>query len=109
MTGVLTIGEFSRATHLSVKTLRHYHDVGLLEPHDVDSDSGYRYYASEQIPAAQVIRRFRELGMPVGEVAAVLQAPDARVRNELIAEHLERMEHQLDATRATVASLRALL
>jgi DNA-binding transcriptional MerR regulator/effector-binding domain-containing protein len=109
MTGVLTIGEFSRATHLSVKTLRHYHEVGLLEPHAVDPDTGYRYYNSAQLPTAQVIRRFRELGMPVDEVGAVLRASDTRVRNELIAAHLQRMEHRLDATRATVASLRALL
>ena len=35
MAGPLTVGEFSRITHLSVKTLRHYHQVGLLEPAEV--------------------------------------------------------------------------
>jgi hypothetical protein len=43
--GTLTIGEFSRVTHLSVKTLRHYHEVGLLEPVHVDPGTGYRRYA----------------------------------------------------------------
>jgi DNA-binding transcriptional MerR regulator len=38
----LTIGAFSRLTHLSIKTLRYYHEVGLLEPAVVDPDSGYR-------------------------------------------------------------------
>ena len=42
MAAVLTVGDFSRATHLSVKTLRHYHEVGLLEPSEVDPDIGYR-------------------------------------------------------------------
>jgi DNA-binding transcriptional MerR regulator len=42
MPAALTIGDFSRATHLSVKTLRHYHRVGLLAPADVDADTGYR-------------------------------------------------------------------
>ena len=55
----VTIGDFSRASHLSVKTLRHYHEVGLLEPSEVDPDNGYRYYSEEQIPLAQVIRRLR--------------------------------------------------
>ena len=55
----LTIGAFSRITHLSVKTLRHYHEWGLLEPATVDPDSGYRLYSPAQVPAAQVIRRFR--------------------------------------------------
>ena len=52
----VTIGDFSRASHLSVKTLRHYHEVGLLEPSEVDPDNGYRYYSEDQIPLAQVIR-----------------------------------------------------
>ena len=54
---VLSIGEFSRLTHLSVRTLRRYHDAGLLEPARVDAASGYRYYTGEQIPTAQVIHR----------------------------------------------------
>jgi len=50
----LTIGEFAQVTHLSVRTLRRYHERGLLEPAVVVPASGYRYYTSEQIPAAQV-------------------------------------------------------
>ena len=53
MTSTLPIGDFSRATHLSVKMLRHYHELGLLEPADVDADTGYRRYAAEQIVTAQ--------------------------------------------------------
>jgi DNA-binding transcriptional MerR regulator len=41
MPAALTIGNFSCATHLSVKTLRHYHRVGLLVPADVDAGTGY--------------------------------------------------------------------
>ena len=63
MKSVLPIGDFSRATHLSVKMLRHYHELGLLEPAEVDAGSGYRRYAAEQIVTAQIIRRFRDLEM----------------------------------------------
>ncbi|HEY2206003.1 MAG TPA: MerR family transcriptional regulator [Pseudonocardia sp.] len=105
----LTIGDFSRITHLSVKTLRHYHEAGLLEPDSVDPYSGYRYYSTAQVPTAQVIRWFRELGMPVREVAEVLAAPGPDARGSLIAGHLARMEEQLDRTRAAVTSLRRLL
>ena len=69
----LTIGAFSRLSHLSIKTLRYYHEVGLLEPAIVDPDSGYRYYRPGQAPSAQLVRRFRDLGMPVADVKAVLQ------------------------------------
>jgi DNA-binding transcriptional MerR regulator len=105
----LTIGEFSQITHLSVKTLRRYHEAGLLEPAEVDPHTGYRYYATAQVPAAQVILRFRELGMPVREVSEVLSTTDPEARSALIAAHLERLESQLDETRAAVASLRRLL
>ena len=106
---LVTIGDFSRMTHLSVKALRHYHDVGLLEPSQVDLSSGYRLYDASQVPLAQVIRRFRDLGMPLEEVKAVLDAPDVDSRNQVVVAHLERMESQLSETQSTVASLRALL
>src|SRR5258707_821110 len=85
----LSIGDFSRITHLSVKTLRRYHEAGLLQPAEVDPHTGYRYYATTQVPTAQVIRRFRELGMPVREVRDVLATTDPQARGALIAGHLE--------------------
>jgi DNA-binding transcriptional MerR regulator len=109
MAAALTVGDFSRITHLSVKTLRHYHQVGLLEPAQVDPHTGYRYYSDQQIPAAQVIRRLRDLEMPVADVKAVLTAPDAASRSVLIAAHLDRLEAGLARTRAAVDSLRNLL
>ena len=109
MTATLAIGDFSRATHLSVKTLRHYHDIGLLEPVDVDPDTGYRRYAPAQIGVAQVIRRFRDLDMPLDDIHAVLTAPDVETRNLVIAAHLARLEANLTRTQDAVASLRDLL
>ncbi len=105
----LTVGDFSRVTHLSIKTLRHYHEIGLLEPAEVDPATSYRYYALAQIPQAQVIRRLRDLDMPVADVKAVLAAPDAAGRSALINKHLERLETELARTRAAVESLRAIL
>ncbi|MEY9873252.1 DNA-binding transcriptional MerR regulator [Streptacidiphilus sp. MAP12-33] len=105
----MTIGEFSRATHLSIKTLRHYHDVGLLAPADVDQGTGYRYYSVDQVPTAQVIVRLRDLDMPVADVKAVLSAEDVSNRNELIAAHLARLEDRLAQAQSAVESLRDLL
>lgn len=105
----MSIGEFSQITHLSVKTLRHYHEAGLLEPAAIDHQTGYRSYSVAQVATAQVIRRFRDLGMPVRDVAAVLATSDPEARSTLIAAHLARLETQLDQTRAAVTSLRRLL
>ena len=109
MTANLTVGEFSRMAHLSVKTLRHYHQVGLLEPAEVNPGTGYRYYVPDQIPTAQVIRRLRDLEMPVAEIRDVLSASDTSVRNTLITNHLDRLEEQLSKTHSAVKSLRNLL
>ena len=109
MDAMVTIGQFSKMTYLSVKALRHYHDVGLLEPTTVDPSSGYRLYSTHQVATAQAIRRFRDLDMPLDRIRAVLAAPDVASRNEAILVHLRDMQAQLARTQTTVASLQALL
>lgn len=105
----LTIGEFATLTRLSVRTLRRYHAAGLLEPDAVDPSSGYRYYAPEQIPTAQVIHQLRQLDVPLAEVGSILAADDPRQRADVIARHQRRLEEELDRTRAALASLNRLL
>ena len=109
MTTTVSVGRFATITHLSVKTLRHYHQVGLLEPAEVDPHTGYRYYALEQLPTAQLIRRLRDLRMPVADVRAVLVAGSPAERDTLIAAHIDHLEAELASTQAAVNSLRALL
>jgi len=109
MQALFAIGDFSRATQLSVKTLRHYHEISLLEPTEIDPDSGYRYYSDEQLPTAQVIRRLRGLQMPLPDIKAFLASPDGEGRNRLIVAHLERLETDLAQTQAAVTGLHRLL
>src|SRR5271154_5844185 len=109
MPSALAIGDFSRATHLNIKALRHYHRIRLLEPAHVDPATGHRRYGTDQIPTAQVIRRFRSLDMPLEEIHAVITTPDLAARNELIAAHLRRLESPLARTQEAAASLRDLL
>jgi DNA-binding transcriptional MerR regulator len=106
---LVPIGEFSKMTYLSVKALRHYHDIGLLEPSAIDPATGYRFYSPAQVPTAHAIRRFRDLEMPLDDIRAVLEAPDVAARNDAIVAHLERMQQELERTQQTVASLHALL
>ncbi|MFG2358425.1 MerR family transcriptional regulator [Streptomyces sp. NPDC048521] len=106
---MLTIGEFSQMTHLTIRTLRRYHESGLLEPARVDPTSGYRYYDAGQIATAQVIARLRDLDVPLADVRRVLLAQDPAARAALVTEHLQRLEEQLSRTQAAVASLQRLL
>lgn len=109
MAELISIGAFSRMTFLTVKALRHYHEAGLLAPASVDPHSGYRYYRLDQVATARLVRRLRDLDLPVDEVRDVLAAPDETTRNRVIVAHLERMSRQLQETQETVESLRRML
>ncbi|MCV7420495.1 MerR family transcriptional regulator [Mycobacterium yunnanensis] len=105
----VSIGDFAVMTSLSRKALRHYHDLGILEPAHVDSHTGYRFYDTSQVDHAHIIRRFRSLGMSIPDIKALLSTEDAAARTEIITTHLEQMEEQLQRTRETVGALRELL
>ncbi|MCZ4550758.1 MerR family transcriptional regulator [Gordonia rubripertincta] len=109
MSAQVSIGDFSVMTSLSRKALRHYHDIGILEPAHIDSHTGYRYYDTIQVDHAHIIRRFRSLGMSIPDIKALLSTDDAATRTEIITTHLEQMEVQLQQTRDTVGALRELL
>jgi DNA-binding transcriptional MerR regulator/effector-binding domain-containing protein len=67
-----SIGEFSKITGLTVKTLRFYDEQGVLKPTCVDEQTGYRYYDARRIELARVIRRLRELEFSLAEIAQML-------------------------------------
>ena len=62
----LAIGDFSRMTHLSVTALRHNHDVGLLEPAEVDPASGWSHIEDGKIAAIRVTFDARALAAAMG-------------------------------------------
>ncbi|WP_155346036.1 MerR family transcriptional regulator [Acrocarpospora pleiomorpha] len=109
MTSDVSIGEFSRLCHLGAKTLRYYHDIELLVPDAVDAGTGYRRYSVGQVADAHLIRRLRDLDMPLAEIRQVLGEPDQAARERALARHLDRMEAELTRTRDVVVSLRRLL
>lgn len=105
----VSIGDFAVMTSLSRKALRHYHDIGILEPAHIDAHTGYRFYDTSQVDHAHIIRRFRSLGMSIPDIKALLSTDDAAARTEIITTHLAQMEVQLQQTRDTVGALRELL
>lgn len=74
MTGdeVMTIGRFARISGLSIHTLRHYDDVGILVPAEVDPESGYRRYRRDQVRQARLIQALRWIDLPVEEIRTAL-------------------------------------
>jgi DNA-binding transcriptional MerR regulator len=101
----MTIGTFSRATFLSVKMLRAYHEAGILEPAHVDPRTGYRQYHVSQLPDAAVILRLRSLDLPLDQVRRIVTARDPEVTRRLLAEHTARMQERLDEVTRIVSEL----
>jgi DNA-binding transcriptional MerR regulator len=103
--GLLSIGAFSRASFLSVKMLRAYHEAGILVPASVDPQTGYRAYDVGQLTDAVVIRRLRSLDLPLAQVRAVVEARDPDVTRRILAEHEAIMRTRLDEVTRIVSEL----
>jgi len=100
---VFSIGEFSKVTGLTVKTLRFYHEQGLLVPSCIDEETGYRYYAPAKIEAARAITFLRGLDFSVSEIREILS--QAEHENDL----LEVMERQRTVIEAKIRGYRRVI
>lgn len=69
---MIKIGDFSALTHISVKTLRYYDETGLLPPYRVDSETGYRYYSTTQLPRLYKILALKDLGFSLEQISRML-------------------------------------
>ena len=69
---MLKIGDFSRVAHVTVKALRHYGRIGLLNPTWVDRFSGYRYYSFDQLPRLNRILALKDMGFTLEQIAGLL-------------------------------------
>lgn len=70
---MLRIGEFSSLAQVSIRTLHHYDEVGLLKPMHVEAESGYRQYSVSQLPRLHRILALRDLGFPLDRIGEALE------------------------------------
>ena len=110
-----SIGEFSLITRLSVKTLRHYHDEGIMIPDYIDDDSGYRYYRESSVDKAIAIKMLRDMEFPIRDIQEILlsKTDDSEVldylesqRNKIIAlaDKYKNLTKELDSVIQTIRS-----
>lgn len=66
------IGDFSKISRLSIKTLRYYHEIGLLSPTRIDSVSGYRYYDEKSLEKVRMIEDLKSFSFSLGEISDIL-------------------------------------
>jgi serine/threonine protein phosphatase PrpC len=102
--GLLTIGEFARASGLSPKALRLYDDLGLLEPAVVDQQSGYRRYRPGQLAHAQLVAWLRRLGMPLARIKLVTSVSGADAARD-VADYWRQVEADTSLRRQLASTL----
>ena len=69
---MLKIGEFSKLSRVSIRMLRHYDEVGLLKPSDIDRFTGYRYYSEDQLPVVGRITELKDMGFGLSAIGEIL-------------------------------------
>jgi DNA-binding transcriptional MerR regulator len=96
---MFSIGEISKLTQLTVKTLRFYHEEGLLIPTFVDPETGYRYYDQSHIETARAITYLRSLEFPLSEIKELL-------RSQADEDLLKALERQQSSVKERIKQLR---
>jgi DNA-binding transcriptional MerR regulator len=87
------IGEFSKIAGVTIDTLRHYDELGLLKPAQVDPFTGYRYYSAKQLMPLNRILALKEVGFSLEEIARILlEQPSAEELHGMLKAQLVRAE-----------------
>src|SRR5947208_6219827 len=102
----LKVGELARRTGLTIRTLHHYDEIGLLKP-SLHTESGHRLYAAGDIARLQQIKSLRQLGFSLEQVRDCLDRPDFSPL-EVIRLHVARLREQIDLQRKLCERLEAL-
>ena len=71
------IGEFSKMSKTTIKTLRYYDEIGLLKPEEIDKFTNYRFYTTEQLVKMHRIQAFRQVGISIDEIKLILSGHNA--------------------------------
>lgn len=79
---MLKIGEFSKLSRVSVRMLRHYDEIGLLKPAEIDRFTDYRYYRENQLPTVCRITALKDMGFSLVDIIKILAIYDDREQLE---------------------------
>lgn len=91
------IGDFSKMSRTTVKTLRYYDEVGLLKPECTDSFTGYRFYSAGQLEKIHRIKALRQIGLSIEEIKQVLAGHNVKsILEKRKAEIIAQLEHSAE-------------
>ena len=102
-----TVSEIAALAHVSVRTLRHYDAIGLLKPTQI-TEAGYRLYDDAALERLYMILVYRELGLALKDIAAILDAPDFD-RNRVMEHQIELMQKKADQLHNRISLAKGML
>ncbi|GAA2149873.1 MerR family transcriptional regulator [Glycomyces algeriensis] len=102
---LLSIGEFSVKTGLSIPALRHYDEVDLLRPARVDPGTGYRRYRLDQTAQATLIRSLRSVDVPIDQIRTLLADQSGQDASVVLRAHRERLLERAHAIQRLAETL----
>ena len=105
----LKIKEFSLLCGVTVKTLRHYEKIGLLQPFEVDEWTGYRYYNVSQMQAMENIRRLKEMGFSLEEIIEMFASGSLKPTLQTLEKKIAESERELHKLQQRCIMLRNLV
>ncbi len=96
---MLKIGDFSKLTRISIRMLRHYDEIGLLIPKEIDDLTNYRYYSEKQLVVANKINALKDMGFSLANIILIINQQDQNnfIENSL-SEKYEEVNKQLIET-----------
>lgn len=80
---MLSIGEFSKICKVSTKTLRYYEEIGLLNPDEINPETGYRYYSISQLKIMLLINRLKAYHFSLDEIKTILEIAEGNPDEQL--------------------------
>ena len=104
---MMTVAQVSKRTGVSVRTLHHYDQIGLLKPTEV-TEAGYRLYDDTALDKLDMILVYRELGLSLNEISGILDAPDYD-RNRVLEHQIQLMQERVEKLQNRISFARGML
>ena len=104
---MMTVAQMSKRTGVSVRTLHHYDQIGLLKPTEV-TEAGYRLYDDGALDKLYMIQVYRELGLSLDEIGTILDAPDYD-RNRVLEHQIKLMQERIEKLQNRISFARGML
>lgn len=108
MKQLYAIGEVAKLKDLTIKALRYYHEVGIIEPAYIDAESGYRYYTAEQFLHIDIVKYCRSVGVSIKELQQLFRVKDTDILLDFLKKKKTEIEDHIKSMEQVIEDIDAL-